>query len=280
MTENFNTDALLDWFIEHGIAVIGILIIAALSYWLLGILTRTLSRHIQSLDDEEDSELDKRTRTIFRVVHSTGIVLIVGTAVLMVLTEMGVSVTPVLASVGFVGLAFGLGAQTLVKDIINGLFILVENQYTVGDTIQIGGVTGAVEMMTLRATVVRDLVGTLHIIPNGDIRVVANKSRDWSRAIVDVGITYDDDVDAALQTLQEIGAILAEDEEMGPKLLETAVVTGVEGLDDWAVRLRIMVKTRPDAHWGIQRYLRRQIRLVFAEKGLELAFPRQDIKMV
>lgn len=280
MTENFNTDALLNWFIEHGIVVIGILVIAALSYWLLGMLTRTLSRHIQALDDEEDSELDKRTRTIFRVVHSTGIVLIVGTAVLMILTEMGVSVTPVLASVGFVGLAFGLGAQTLVKDIISGLFILVENQYTVGDTIQIGGVNGTVEMMTLRATVVRDVVGTLHNIPNGDIRVVANKSRDWSRAIVDVGITYDDDVDAALQTLQEIGAALAADEEMGPQLLETAVVTGVEGLDDWAVRLRIMVKTEPDAHWGVQRYLRRQIRLVFAEQGLEMAFPRQDIKML
>ncbi len=280
MTENINTDALVNWLIDHGIAVIGILVIAALSYWLLGILTSVLSRHIQEMDDEEDSELDKRTRTIFRVVHSTGVVLILGTAVLMILTEMGVPVTPVLASVGFVGLAFGLGAQTLVKDIISGLFILVENQYTVGDTVEIGGVTGTVEMMTLRSTVVRDVIGTLHNIPNGDIRVVANKSRDWSRAIVDVSITYDDDVDVALQTLRDIGAELAEDGEMGAVLLETAVVTGVEGLDDWAVRLRIMVKTKPDAHWGVQRYLRRQIRLVFAEKGIDLAFPRQDIKMV
>ncbi|MCP4428158.1 MAG: mechanosensitive ion channel family protein [Chloroflexi bacterium] len=277
---NLNSDALVEWLIEHGVAIAGILVVSALSYWLLGIATRALSQHIQSLDDEEDSELDRRTRTIFRVVHSTGVVVIVGTAVLMVLTEMGVSVTPVLASVGFVGLAFGLGAQTLVKDIISGLFILLENQYTVGDTVVISGIAGTVEMMTLRATVVRDVVGTLHNVPNGEIRVVANKSRDWSRAIVDVGITYDNDVDAALQTLQEIGAALAEDEAAGAVALETAVVTGVEGLDDWAVRLRIMVKTEPDAHWGVQRYLRRQIRLVFAEKGIELAFPRQDVKLV
>ncbi len=277
---DINTDALLAWLIEHGVAVVGILVVAALSYWLLGIATRSLSKHIQSLDDEEDSELDRRTRTIFRVVHSTGVVLIVGTAVLMILTEMGIPVTPVLASVGFVGLAFGLGAQTLVKDIISGLFILLENQYTVGDTVTISGITGTVEMMTLRSTVVRDVVGTLHNIPNGEIRIVANKSRDWSRAIVDVSITYDDDVDAALQTLQEIGAALAEDEKLGKLLLETAVVTGVEGLDDWAVRLRIMVKTQPDAHWGVQRHLRRQIRLIFEQKGIDLAFPRQDVKLL
>lgn len=97
---------------------------------------------------------------------------------------------------------------------------------------------------------------------------------------MDVSITYDDDVDVALQTLQGIGAALAEDDEMGKVLLETAVVTGVEGLDDWAVRLRIMVKTQPDAHWGVQRYLRRQIRLVFAEKEIDLAFPRQDVKLL
>lgn len=160
-----NTELIVDWLIEHGGAIAGILIVSVISYWLLGIITRSLSVHIQSLDDEEDSELDKRTRTIFRVVRSTGIVLILGTAVLMILTEFGVSVTPVLASVGFVGLAFGLGAQTLVKDIISGLFILIENQYTVGDTVQISGITGTVEMMTLRSTVVRDVVGTLHKSP-------------------------------------------------------------------------------------------------------------------
>ena len=277
--ENFN-EQVLTWLREHGLTILLILVISAVAYYLLGITTKALSRRIQALDDVEDSELDRRTKTIFRVIHSTGVVVIITTAIMMILNEMGVAITPVLASVGFVGLAFGLGAQTLVKDMIAGLFILIEDQYTVGDVVEIGGITGTVEHMTLRATELRDLYGTVHIIPNGEIRIVANKSRDWSRAIVDVGVTYDEDVDTAVQTLQEIGEAMAEDETMALLLQEPATVTGVEGLDEWAVRLRIMVKTLPNAQWEVQRYLRRQIRLIFAKKGLELAFPRRNLVIV
>lgn len=265
------------WFTEHGVAVLGVVFISGVAYWLLGLITRSLSNRIQQMDNEEDSELDKRTETIFRVVRSTGIVLILSTAVLMVLTEFGVAITPVLASVGFVGLALGLGAQTLVGDIISGLFILVENQYTVGDVIEVNGAAGSVEAMNLRTTMVRDLYGTLHIVPNGEIRVVANKSRDWSRAVVDVGITYDADVDAAVAALNVIGEQMLLDTAVAPLLLEAPTVTGVEGLDDWAVRLRIMAKTAPGAQWDVMRHLRRQIRLDFADKGIEIAFPRQDV---
>ncbi len=277
--ENFNEQA-LTWLREHGLTILLIIVVSVVAYYLLGILTRALSRRIQALDDVEDSELDRRTKTIFRVVHSTGVVIIISTAIMMILTELGVAITPVLASVGFVGLAFGLGAQTLVKDMIAGLFILIEDHYTVGDVVEIGGITGTVEHMTLRATEMRDLYGTVHIIPNGEIRIVANKSRDWSRAIVDVSVTYEEDVDTAVQTLQEIGEAMAEHKMMGLLLQEPAVVTGVEGLEDWAVRLRIMVKTLPNAQWEVQRYLRRQIRLIFEEKGLALAFPRQDVMIV
>jgi small conductance mechanosensitive channel len=277
--ENFNEQA-LTWLREHGLTILLILVVSVVAYYLLGMLTRTLSRRIQAMDGEEDSELDRRTKTIFRVVHSTGVVVIISTAVMMILTELGVAITPVLASVGFVGLAFGLGAQSLVKDMIAGLFILIEDQFTVGDVVEIGGITGTVEHMTLRATELRDLYGTVHIIPNGEIRIVANKSRDWSRAIVDVSVTYEEDVDTAVQTLQEIGEAMADHKMMGLLLQEPAVVTGVEGLEDWAVRLRIMVKTLPNAQWEVQRYLRRQIRLTFAEKGLSLAFPRQDVMIL
>ena len=272
-----NMELVWEWFAEHGIAVLGIILLSGVAYWLLGLITRSLSNRIQQMDNEEDSELDKRTETIFRVVRSTGIVLILGTALLMVLTEFGVAVTPVLASVGFVGLAVGLGAQTLVGDIISGLFILVENQYTVGDAIEVNGVAGSVEEMNLRATMVRDLYGTLHIVPNGEIRVVSNKSPDWSRAVVDVGITYDADVDAAAEALNAIGQQMILDTAVAPLLLETPTVTGVEGLDDWAVRLRVMAKTAPGGQWVVMRHLRRQIRLDFAEKGIEIAFPRQDV---
>ncbi|WP_420630945.1 mechanosensitive ion channel family protein [Candidatus Leptofilum sp.] len=277
--ENFNEQAGI-WLRSHGVTILIIILVAIAAYYLLGITTKTLSKRIQAMDDVEDSELDRRTKTIFRVIHSTGVVIIIGTAIMMILTELGVAITPVLASVGFVGLAFGLGAQTLVKDMIAGLFILIEDQYTVGDVVAIGGITGTVEHMTLRATEMRDLYGTVHIIPNGEIRIVANKSRDWSRAIVDVAVTYEEDVDTAVATLQEIGQMAIEDKMIGLLLQETPVVTGVEGLEDWSVRLRIMAKTLPNGQWEVQRYLRRQIRLVFAEKGLDLAFPRHDVMVM
>ena len=275
-----DTELLLEWLSQSGLRILLILIFAFIAYRLLGLLTQYLSRRIQELDDIEDSELDKRTETIFRVVNSTGLVLIVGSALLMILTELSVPVTPLLASVGFLGLALGLGAQTLVQDVISGLFILLENQYMVGDTVQIGSLSGSVEEMTLRATMVRDVAGGLHIVPNGEIRIVTNKSRQWSRALVDVGIPYEADVEGALQTLNEIGDALSQDEEYGPLLLEHPVVTGVEGLDDWAIRLRIMVKTQPDQHWIVQRHLRRQIYHVFEEKGIVLASPRQEVVLL
>lgn len=275
-----DTEQLLEWLRQSGLRILLILIFAYIAYRLLGLLTQYLSRQIQELDDVEGSELDKRTKTIFRVVNSTGLVLILGTALLMILTELNVPVTPLLASVGFMGLALGLGAQTLVQDVISGLFILLENQYMVGDTVQIGGLSGTVEEMTLRATIIRDVLGGLHIVPNGEIRIVTNKSRQWSRALVDVSIPYEEDLDLALQTLRSIGDALAEDEEYAPMVLEPPVVTGVEGLDDWAVRLRIMVKTQPDQHFAVQRHLRRQIHLTFEDKGLDLAFPRQEVVML
>ncbi|MCP4420290.1 MAG: mechanosensitive ion channel family protein [Chloroflexi bacterium] len=273
-------EQILTWLQEHGLPILLIIVISLIAYYLLGVGTKALSKRIQALDDIDDSEMDRRTKTIFRVIRSTGAVIIISTALMMILTELGVAITPVLASVGFVGLAFGLGAQTLVQDMISGLFILIEDQYTVGDMAEIAGVTGTIEHMTLRATELRDVHGTVHIIPNGEIRIVANKSRDWSRAIVDVGITYDEDVDTAVAALQEIGAKMAQDDDVQHLLLEPATVTGVEGLDDWAVRLRIIVKTVPVAQWEVQRYLRRQIRIVFEEKGIDLAFPRQDVMIV
>ncbi len=273
-------DVIRLWLQNQGLTILLILIGTAAAWFLWKHTVRLIAGRIQALDDEEGSDLDKRTATISRVLKSSGTIVILGTSLLMILTELGIPVAPMLASVGVFSLAAGMGAKTLVQDIISGLFVLIENQYTIDDVVEIGGVRGVVEKMTLRVTVVRDAAGAVHIIPNGEIRQVSNLTPDWSRAIVDVSITYDDDVDKAIRVLQEIGARAAQDEAVRDKLLETAVVTGVEGLDDWAVRLRIMVKTKPGEQWNVQRWLRRQIRLVFAQEGVELAFPRQDVKLV
>lgn len=273
-------DPVLLWLRTQGVTILLIIIGTIAAYYLWKYAVRLIDKHVRELDDVEGSDLDKRTTTITNVLNSTGTIVIFGTSLLMVLTELGVPIAPVLASVGVFSLAAGMGAKLLVQDVISGLFILIENQFTIDDVIDVGGVRGVVEEMTLRVTVIRDMAGTIHIIPNGDIRQLANLTPDWSRAIVDVGITYDDDVDKAMGVLQEIGRMAEEDEAIKDKLLETAVVTGVEGLDDWSVRLRLMVKTKPGEQWAVQRWLRRQIRLTFAEAGVELAFPRQDVKLV
>lgn len=266
-----------EWLREHGVAVLLIIICSFLAFALLKYLIRLVTKRVQSLDNVKGSDLDRRTETISNVLYSTGVALILGIATLMILTEFGVPVAPVLASVGVASIALGLGAQTLVKDVLNGFFFLVENQYTVGDVIEINGVSGTVEEMNLRITAVRDLNGTFHIIPNGEIRQVANKTRGWSRAVVDVGITYDEDVDTAVQVLREIGTAMTDDAEVQGLLLEDPIVTGIEGLDEWAVRVRIMVKTVPGQHWQVQRYMRHQIRHVFSQKQIKIAFPHQNI---
>ena len=241
------------WLQTNGINVLLIAIGAVVVYFIWEWVIRLIVRRIQALDDVDNSELDKRSETIGNVLHSAGIVVVLVTAVLMILPEFNINIAPVLASVGVVSLALGLGAQTMVKDVISGMFILFENQYTVGDVVEIQGVTGTVEEVTLRVTVIRDLTGTLHTIPMGEIRQVANKSRDWSRAIVDVSITYDEDVDEAVAALNMIATELQNDAEYGPTLQEDPVVTGVEGLEDWAVRcvsLRIMVAQQQNQRGG------------------------------
>jgi small conductance mechanosensitive channel len=268
------------WLVTSGLQILLILILAAVAARLLSVGTRYLTNRIKRLDDVDGSDLDKRTDTIFNVVHNAGLAIILITTTLMVLDELTIDITPMLASVGIVGLALGLGAQTLVKDIIGGIFILMEGQYRVGDVVELQGKTGVVEDLTLRVTSVRDFQGDLHMIPNGDIRLVTNKGRDWSRAIVDVSIAYEEDIDRAVTTLEEIGRHAAEDSEVGRVFLEQPTVTGVEGIEDGQIRLRLIVKTVANEQWDVQRFLRRRIQEVFGQEGIKLAMPRREVWMV
>lgn len=265
------------WMLTHGTRIALILVVAIVGYRLFYLLARRVKHRVQSRDDIEGSTLDRRAETLFDVITSAGLAVVVTAATLTVLQEVGIEIAPLLASVGIVGLALGLGAQTLVKDVISGLFILIENQFTVGETVELNGLVGTVEQMTLRVTMLRDVAGVLHLIPNGEIRIVSNRSRDWSRAIVDVGVPYEVDVDEAIAALYEIGEALRQDSEMASLVLEEPTVTGIEGLDDWQVRVRFMVKTLPNQHFNVQRYVRHEIQRVFPQRGLALASPRQEV---
>lgn len=275
-----SSEAVALWLRTTALQLLIIVVLAIASYWLLRVATRHLTPRIQGLDEVDGSSFDKRTDTIMRLMRTTGGVVIVVTAVLMILAELGINIAPVLASVGIVSLALGLGAQTLVQDVIGGLFIILEGQYQIDDVIEFNGRIGTVEDMTLRTTQVRDFKGYLHIVPNGEIRLLTNRTRGWSRAVVDVGINYEEDVETAIRALEELGASLASDPEVKELLLEEPIVTGVEGLDDWQVRLRITVRTLPNEHWGVQRHIRRWIRRELPGKGVTLAQPRQEVVLL
>lgn len=203
--------------------------------------------------------------------------LILASALLMLLSTFGVDITPLLASAGLTGLAVGLGAQSLIKDIIGGILILVENQYAVGDCVQMGSVVGEVERLSLRTTHVRDINGFLNVVPNGEVRIIANQSRDWSRAMVDVGVAYEADLDHTLRVLEVTSEDFAEDPTFGPQLLEGPQVLGPQSLGDSAITVRVMVKTQVGKQLGVARELRKRILSSCEREGIELPYPRQEV---
>lgn len=198
-------------------------------------------------------------------------------AVMMLLSTFGIDITPLLASVGVAGLAVSLGAQSLIKDLIGGVLILVENQFAVGDTIQVGSASGAVEQITLRTTRLRAVNGDLYVVPNGEVRILANQTRDWSRVQVDLGVAYEQDLDRVLQVLESSVAGFAEAPEMGSRLLEPPSVLGIVSLGDSAAIVRVAVKTQPGEQWAVGRELRRFLLAVCEREGVELPYPRQEV---
>jgi small conductance mechanosensitive channel len=189
---------------------------------------------------------------------------------LMILRELRLDITPLITGVGIAGVALGLGTQSLIRDVIGGFFILLEDQFAVGDSIQVGNITGDVEKMTLRATFLRDLEGALHIIPNGEIRIVSNRTKDWSRAVVNVGVAHKEGIGRVVAALGKIGRDFYRDKEFAPLLLEEPMISGVEALGDWTVTVQIMVKTKPGKQWDVARELRRRIKESFEQEGITI----------
>ena len=215
--------------------------------------------------------------TLIHLIQWVIVVMLVGSAVLMLLGTFGIDITPLLASVGVAGLAISLGAQSLIKDLIGGVLIIIENQYAVGDFITVGGASGEVERITLRTTRIRGRSGDLHIVPNGEVRVLANQTKDWSRAVVEVGVAYEEDLERTLDVLRSSGEAFAQDPTWGTGLLESPQVLGPMSLGDSAVIFRVEVKTEPGKQWEISRELRRRILADCDREGVSLPYPRQEV---
>jgi small conductance mechanosensitive channel len=211
-------------------------------------------------------------RTLGSLAQSVLAVII---TIITLLTILGtfMPIGPILASVGVLGLAVSFGAQSLVKDVITGTFMLVESQFAIGDIVRIGDVGGIVEKITLRTVVLRDLHGVVHIIPNGEITRVSNLTKAWSRAVLDIGVAYKEDVDRVIAVLRELGEGFLQDPDFGALLLEPPEVLGVDAFADSAVVIRMVAKTLPMKQWEVARELRRRIKNRFDAEGIEIPFP-------
>jgi small conductance mechanosensitive channel len=276
MGENF-WQAVQNWLLTSGLRIIIIVLGCLVGYRSVRVLATRLESLIAGAAPSEEEA--QRARTLARVIRSTALVTIVIVTGLMILLELGLDVTPLIAGAGVAGVALGLGAQSLISDVIGGFFILMEDQFAVGDAIQVGSIGGGVEKMTLRATFLRDLEGTLHVVPNGEMRIVSNRTKGWSRAVLNLGVAYEEDIGRAVTALGKIGHDFYQDEEFAPLLLEEPTVTGVEALGDWAMTIRIMVKTKPGKQWDVARELRRRIKESFEREGIEMPYPRQEVLM-
>jgi small conductance mechanosensitive channel len=268
------------WIATTGLQIVLIILLSVAAYVLLTISSRIVTRKIKEHDGIEGSELDRRAETIRRLVKTTGTVLIIVTATLMILDRLGIDIRPILASVGVLSLAVGLGAQTLVKDVIGGIFIIVEDQFNVDEVIEFGDIVGTVEDMTLRATKVRDANGTLYIIPNDELRVIANRTRGWSRATVDITVPYTQNVESVYEALENVKEKAQSDVGISGMLVEELSITGIEGLEDWGLRIRITGKTKPNDNLEVQRFLRAQIMEMLKERSIDIAQPWQKIELV
>ncbi|NIV34690.1 MAG: mechanosensitive ion channel [Anaerolineae bacterium] len=257
----------------NGVLIVGT---AALGLVVVHLIARRVLTWVHALRRVREA----RRQQLVTLVQTTQwllVVTLVASSLLMLLSEFGVDITPLLASVGVAGLAVSLGAQSLIKDLIGGILIIIENQYAVGDSIVVGTVSGEVERITLRTTQVRALNGDLHIVPNGEVRVLANQTRDWGQAVVDLGIAYEEDLDHALSILEDGASAFARHPAFEPDLLEPPQVLGVHSLGDSAVMVRIVVKTQAGKQWATGRALRKSLLATCEQEGVSLPYPRQEV---
>jgi moderate conductance mechanosensitive channel len=220
---------------------------------------------------------EQRAKTLGDLLKSVITGVIVAIVATMMLSELGVNIAPIIASAGIAGIALGFGAQSLVKDYISGIFMMAEDQYGVGDVVDLGEANGTVEAVTLRVTRLRDVNGTVWYVRNGEIVRVGNMSQNWSRAVVDVSVGYAEDLARVKSVLRDVADDLWRDDDFGERIIEEPEVTGVEVLAANSVTLRVMVKTLPMEQWAVGRELRQRIKSRFDAEGIEIPYAQRVI---
>ncbi len=243
--------------------------------------TKMLSNRFTAIviKKSDDPEFHKRTHTLASIIRYALIVLILIVTTMIILKELGVEIGPLLAAAGIVGLAIGFGAQSLVKDVISGFFILLEDQVRVGDVVQIAGKTGVVEKIHLKTTILRDLSGNVHFVPNGQIDTVTNMTKEYSRYVFDIGVAYRENVDEVMNVIREVDEELRKDPAFKDDILEPIEVLGLDEFADSAIIIKARTTTKPIKQWYVGREFKRRLKTKFDEKNIEIPFPHVTLYM-
>jgi moderate conductance mechanosensitive channel len=253
-------------------------LLAYLAMRAVGLIARRIELAVDDGDDSTFSEREQRGHTVAQLVRSVGRVTLLAFGVLLTLNVF-IDIGPILAGAGILGLAVSFGAQSLVKDVIAGFFYLGEGQFAVGDVIEVAGKTGVVERMTLRQVVLRDVHGTVHMVPNGQITTVSNMTRNWSRAVVEVGVGYGTAVDRALAVFRDEVTRFAQDPEWLSKFAGEPEIAGVSGFGENALTIRTLIRTQPGQQWAVGREFRRRIKNRLDQEGIELPLPQRTVHL-
>ncbi len=275
--------AIGDWFVDHGISILAIILVSWFIYKILGmIMPLFVMRYVVEKGKKRRTKgyLRQRSKTLGRVVTQAIGIFIILIGFFMILSELGMDITPLLASAGVAGIVIGLAAQDAVRDFINGFTIMLEDHYNVGDIVKASDLTGEVEEMGLRRTVLRDLKGVLHVIPNGQIRISSNYTRSISRAFFEVGVAYKEDLDQVMELIRKTWEEMAAAPEWKDKIIsKTPWMLRVEEFGDSGIIIRAVGDTRPMEQWAVLAELRRRIKRVFDDEDIEIPWPHIKLYM-
>ncbi len=272
---------LSDWVITDlpAILILIVLLIVTLriSFFFIRKLKSMLLSHMAHHDEEPDLEIEKRLNTLMGIVRKTVAVIVWGIFIMILLRKINIDIAPILAGAGIVGLAVGFGAQELVRDLITGFFILLENQIRTGDVAIINGTGGAVEKIELRTITLRDLSGVVHIFQNGKINTIANMTKGWSAMVFDIGVAYKEDLAQVMQLMKEVAEKMRNEEAFKAQILEPMEIFGLDSFGDSALVVKGRIKTKPSQQWTVGREYRKRLKEVFDQHNIEIPFPHQTI---
>lgn len=279
---NIDSQSIVENFRSNWINIAIIFFAVIIIILIIRIVSRKLNRVIEEKISDEKIEVRKKTFTFNSVLSNMIIVLSVFIGMIIIADQLGISVLPIITGAGVLGIVLGFGAQSLVKDIINGSFMLFEQWFQVNDIVTAGNVSGVVEKFSLRTTVIRDLEGVIHYVPNSEIKVLSNRTQEWARAVVDIGVHYKENTDRVVEVLDTVFDELMADEQYCDFILEKPLVLGdggVSELGDSAVIFKIICKVKPPNQWTIARQLNKRIKDKFDEVGIEIPFPCRNLYM-